>query len=174
LGRAREIAQELRHESNASIPPDPDVDVLGWSACFDAALQTTNLIVTSSTALEVVRQLELNQDANNLLRQVPFVGVITLIWNPGISKLRVFLCHLIRDIFGNPLHPTAVDPTWLTTNVVALAQAIYDERAFERMPILADALEDAGCTNDVVLAHCRGPGPHARGCWVVDLLLGKE
>ncbi|OWK45372.1 hypothetical protein FRUB_01703 [Fimbriiglobus ruber] len=62
----------------------------------------------------------------------------------------------------------------MTSNVVALACGIYQERAFDRMPILADALQDAGCDSDDILAHCRGDGPHVRGCWVVDLLLGKE
>ena len=80
----------------------------------------------------------------------------------------------LRDIFGNPFRPVALHPAWLTANVVDLARAIYDERAFERLPILADALMDAGCDEADVLAHCRGVGPHARGCWVVDLLLGKE
>src|SRR5262249_8908331 len=82
--------------------------------------------------------------------------------------------QLLHCIFGNPFRPVTLDPFWLTSNVVALAQAIYDERAFERMPILGDALEDAGCDDDDLLAHCRGAGPHVRGCWVVDLLLGKE
>jgi hypothetical protein len=81
---------------------------------------------------------------------------------------------LIRDIFGNPFRPVTLDPAWRTANAVALAQAIYDERAFERMPILGDALEDAGCDNDDILNHCREPGEHVRGCWVVDLLLGKS
>ena len=54
------------------------------------------------------------------------------------------------------------------------AQAIYDDRALERLPVLADALEEAGCTDAAILEHCRGPGPHVRGCWVIDLLLGKE
>ena len=58
--------------------------------------------------------------------------------------------------------------------MVQIAQAIYDDRAFDRMPILADALEDAGCTDRAILDHCRSEGPHVRGCWVVDLLLGKE
>lgn len=132
---------------------------------------------------------------------------------------------LVRDIFGNPFRPVAslrqhrvsfqgqTDlsyPSWLTWNdglVRKLAQTIYDERAFERIPILADALEEAGCTNEDILRHCRGykrcvqcpenredgcpycpdgwvedwwlrtPSPtpplHVRGCWVVDLLLGK-
>ena len=67
----------------------------------------------------------------------------------------------------------ALDPAWLTSDAVALARGIYDERAFDRMPILADALQDAGCVNDEVLTHCRGEVVHVRGCWVVDLLLGK-
>lgn len=61
-----------------------------------------------------------------------------------------------------------------TPKVKTLAQAIYDDRTFDRMPELADALAEAGCTNQDLLRHCRGPGPHVRGCWVVDLVLGKE
>ena len=80
---------------------------------------------------------------------------------------------LLRAIFGNPFRPVAVDPAWPTSDVVALAKGIYEERAFDRMPILADALQDAGCDNEDILSHCRGPGPHVRGCWVVDLVLGK-
>jgi hypothetical protein len=83
-------------------------------------------------------------------------------------------CRLVRDIFGNPFRPVTLDPAWQTGNVRALAQAIYDDRAFERMPILGDALEDAGCDNADVLSHCRQPGEHARGCWVVDLVLAKQ
>ena len=82
--------------------------------------------------------------------------------------------NLIRDIFGNPFRPVVFDPNWRTSTVVALARGIYDERAFDRLPILADALQDAGCVSDDILTHCRGPGPHVRGCWVVDLVLGKS
>jgi hypothetical protein len=81
---------------------------------------------------------------------------------------------LLRCIVGNPFRPVSLDPNWRTTTVLALAQGIYDERAFDRLPILADALQDAGCDNKEMLAHCRGEGPHARGCWVVDLVLGKQ
>ena len=84
-------------------------------------------------------------------------------------------CHaeFMRDIFGNPFRPVTADPAWLTSDVVALATSIYAEKAFDRLPILADALQDAGCDNADVLDHCRSDGPHVRGCWVVDLLLGK-
>ncbi|WP_439625559.1 hypothetical protein [Gemmata sp.] len=66
-----------------------------------------------------------------------------------------------------------MDAAWLTSDVLALATGIYEKRAFDLMPILADALQDAGCNSDDILNHCRGPGPHVRGCWVVDSVLGK-
>ena len=84
------------------------------------------------------------------------------------------LLALLRDVF-NPFRPVARAPAWLTSDVLALARGIYDEKAFDRMPILADALQDAGCNNDEVLTHCRDVSlPHVRGCWVVDLVLGKS
>jgi hypothetical protein len=88
-----------------------------------------------------------------------------------------FQCRLLRDINSNPFRPITIDPAWLAWNdgtVQKIAQAIYDERAFDRMPILADALEEAGCPNQDILTHCRSGGEHVRGCWVVDLLLGKS
>jgi hypothetical protein len=84
-------------------------------------------------------------------------------------------CDLLRDIFA-PFQSVALAPIWLSANdgaVRKLAASIYDEGAFAQLPILADALEDAGCDNAEVLAHCRSQGPHVRGCWVVDLILGK-
>ena len=81
---------------------------------------------------------------------------------------------LLRDIFGNPFRPVAFDPAWRSEAAVGIARGIYDDRAFERMPILADALQEAGCEHSDILAHCREPGVHVRGCWVVDLVLGKE
>jgi hypothetical protein len=81
---------------------------------------------------------------------------------------------LLRCLFGNPFRSNAIDPRWLTSTVVDLATAIYDQRVFDRMLILADVLADAGCDNAEMLAHCRSDGPHVKGCWVVDLLLGKE
>jgi hypothetical protein len=80
---------------------------------------------------------------------------------------------LFRDLLGNPFRPVAIDTSLLTSTVVSLADGIHADRAFDRLPILADALQDAGCDSAEVLDHCRGPGPHARGCWVVDLVLGK-
>jgi hypothetical protein len=81
--------------------------------------------------------------------------------------------QFVREVFGNPFRPIAIDPSWRTSTVVALAHGIYDERTFDRMPILADALQDAACDNDDVLNHIRGNGPHVLGCWALDALLGK-
>ncbi|WP_052562161.1 hypothetical protein [Gemmata sp. SH-PL17] len=81
---------------------------------------------------------------------------------------------VLRDIFGNPFRPVTLSPSSITSIAVALAAQMYESRDFSAMPILADALQDAGCDNDDILNHCRGPGPHVRGCWVVDLVLGKQ
>jgi hypothetical protein len=101
-------------------------------------------------------------------------------WDREFSRL----IAMLRDIFGNPFRPVSISPSILTWNdaiVVRLAQAAYEERHLpagtldtNRLAVLADALEEAGCTSEDILGHLRGPGPHVRGCWAVDLLLGKE
>ena len=84
-------------------------------------------------------------------------------------------CDLLREIFGNPLQPLAFSSSWRTSDVMLLANGIYEEKAFDRMPILADALQDAGCDAEELLTHLRDPhATHVRGCWALDLVLGKE
>lgn len=100
-------------------------------------------------------------------------------WESGehiqkFEEVNRFHADLVRDIFGNPFRPVPLDPRWISSIVRDLARTIYDERLWERMPILGDALMDAGCDNSEVIAHCQERGPHARGCWLVDLLLGRE
>jgi hypothetical protein len=119
---------------------------------------------------------------------VPLFMLKALDGSPSVLELRRSYADLLRDIAGKPTRtgrgrrmkrPTKPHPfpvlgdSHLTSDVIALARGSYEERAFDRMPILADALQDAGCDSDDILSHCRGPGPHARGCWVVDLILGK-
>ena len=94
-----------------------------------------------------------------------------------VNAMHPLFSHLLRDIFGNPFRPASINPSWLTWNdgaIGKIAEGIYDKRAFDRVPILADALEEAGCTDASILPHCRQPGEHARGCWVIDMLLGKS
>jgi len=84
------------------------------------------------------------------------------------------LADLLREIAGNPFRAIGVEPIWLTRPVTLIAQASYERQEFDRLPILADALEDAGCDNAEVLSHLRGPGPHVRGCWALEKLLLKS
>jgi hypothetical protein len=90
-----------------------------------------------------------------------------------LAPERVKQAAVLRDIVGNPFQPIALATAWKQWQgglVVALAQSVYEERAFDHLPILADALEEAGCDNQDILGHLRGPGPHTRGCWAVDLV----
>jgi hypothetical protein len=92
---------------------------------------------------------------------------------PAPGAERAAQAGLLRDILGNPCRPVVFSPAWGTDTVLALAGQMYESRDFGAMPILADALQDAGCDQADILNHCRCGGPHARGCWVVDLVLGK-
>jgi hypothetical protein len=97
-----------------------------------------------------------------------FLALLSL----GRAKLH---CLRIHDLFGNPFHSVTFSPSWRTDTALTLARQMYDSRDFGAMPILADALQDAGCDNEDVLNHCRDANAtHVRGCWVVDGVLGKE
>jgi hypothetical protein len=118
--------------------------------------------------------------ANNAALETPYVQsaadhlLAYVKSEPNGQRAEQLIATWLRDIFGNPFHPPTVDPAWQTGTVVSLAQTIYDDRAFDCLPILADALEEAGCTDPDILSHCRGQGPHVQGCFLLDLLLKKE
>ena len=109
------------------------------------------------------------------------IGYLSPEWLPATAEVRkaelAAQCALVRDLLGPLLfRAVAVEPAWLTANdgsARKLAQTIDAERAYDQLPVLADALEDAGCADAEVLGHLRSPGPHVRGCWVLDLLLGR-
>jgi hypothetical protein len=92
----------------------------------------------------------------------------------AVKAAGVAQAALLRDVIGNPFRPTAFDPAWRTPTVGKLAQAIYDGRAFDCLPILADALEEASCADADLLRHLRAKGLHVRGCWPLDLILNKK
>jgi hypothetical protein len=87
---------------------------------------------------------------------------------------KVTRSRLLHCIFGNPFRPASIKPPWLTTNIILQAQSIYDGRSFNCLPSLANSLDENGCDNKDMLSHCRSLEPHVRGCWVVDLALGKN
>jgi hypothetical protein len=90
------------------------------------------------------------------------------------AEERMAQAALLRDIVGNPFRRKVFKKTWRTPTVQRLTETTYHERAFDRIPILADALEEAGCTDTAILVHCREEGTHVLGCWVVDLILGNR
>jgi hypothetical protein len=132
---------------------------------------------------QVYKQQLTSEGQQKLERAEPFSQSEQKAWDEvkkvaetKLTEERSAQAQLIRCIY-NPFFSQTIGSAWLTwrdATVPKLAQTIYDERAFARLPILADALEEAGCADAAILDHCREPGPHVRGCWVVDLLLGKE
>jgi hypothetical protein len=96
--------------------------------------------------------------------------VAAFLWAPEV----IHPCRLVREIVGNPFRRGMDTARLRTSTVLSIAEGIYQDDAFERLPILADAVEEAGCTDTDLLQHCRPPGDHVRGCWVIDRLLGKE
>ncbi|QJW93189.1 hypothetical protein [Frigoriglobus tundricola] len=93
---------------------------------------------------------------------------------PATAEQARVMLGVVWDVVGNPFRPVAFEPTWRTDTVVSLARQVYESREFGALPILADALQDAGCDNSHVLTHCRHESGHVRGCWVLDGVLGKE
>lgn len=81
---------------------------------------------------------------------------------------------LLSDLIGNPFHPVSIAPRNMSRSVATLAQSIYEDRAFDRLPLLGDLLEGAGCEDPVIVGHCRSTLPHVRGCWCLDLVLNKQ
>jgi hypothetical protein len=149
---------------------DEDMDYAWWDACEanDDEVRRRQEIRDSllGAAFGVVYETEDLFDA-----------VITLCQAARLPSDRALLVEVVRDIIGNPFCPIEINPKWLDWNdgaVVKLAQSIYDLRAFDRMPMLADGLEDAGCDRADLMNHCRSGSPHVKGCRAVDLLLGKE
>jgi hypothetical protein len=141
----------------------------------DQALGAKNKRLMETIALEEVRKLEEPRQRSEL---DDFEAE-----ERRERAARKQLALVLREILGNPYKPPRFDPSWRTSTVQQLAQGIFDERAFNRLPILADALLDTDCDEEAVLRHCRGtelhvmetrePVQHVRGCWVIELILGR-
>lgn len=141
------------------------------SATADEVFQEWNLIVETSdrfmgdSTAAMIGVLDL---------ALPPIAPIECVLEFAKRELGSWEASILRCVFGNPFRAVSADPSWLTSTVTALAEGIYQDRAFDRLPILADALQDADCDNSDILTHCRSSGPHVRGCWAVDLLTGRK
>jgi hypothetical protein len=144
--------QELeRHRYPMTTPSD---NVRSWLAVAIQSLATSNL--NPSYVAWQVRTATQNETYRHARRGIPCRAQ----------------AELVREVVGNPFCPVAFDSQWRTDDTLGLARGIYEDRAFDRMPLLTDALMDAGCDDKAILAHCRSDEPHVRGCWLVDLVLG--
>jgi hypothetical protein len=151
LRRARQAVQALREELLRKSSADPGM----WLTLFTVQMAASENAVFGT--LEQARR--------------------SLAIAEGISSeaAQRYLHAPYWEVAGNPFRPGAFPPEWRTSTAVALAKQMYESRDFSAMPILADALQDAGCDNEDVLNHCRdSEQAHVRGCWVVDLVLGKS
>jgi hypothetical protein len=146
----RTLAQQFMNEYNARLAAVHGNWQVISTADLDAAYSMTLKVFPASVAFNVAKVAR------------------------DIAEEQSHQCCLLHCIFGNPFDTPIINSAWLSCDVNNLAQGIYAEGAFDRMPILGDALEEAGCANADILNHCRQPGEHVRGCWVVDLLLGKQ
>jgi hypothetical protein len=178
LDIAERYADALAEDGLLSEANDLITDIIEWEARNDAnSLRSRTADVVLSAIQCPPEEYIASEGVAEIAERSIWPNLEVWNVNPdAIAGGRVestHLAQLVRCIAGNPFRPVEVDPSWLTSTVVALASGVYDDRAFDRLPILADALMDAGCDNADVLSHCRSDGPHARGCWVVDLLLGK-
>jgi hypothetical protein len=136
--------------------------------CSRAAVQKSTASALTRSQMrpdQPHRMLDLCGDGSGVNFDVPQPS-------PATDELQA-QANLLRDIFGNPFHPVIIDPSWQSNNVLELARNIYQEKAFDGIPVLADALEESGCNGTQLLDHCRQPKSHVRGCWAIDLILGK-
>jgi hypothetical protein len=140
------------------------------TACVSASNWNYDLGPGERAVVQAAEYATARQDLVGLCHPA-VMQVLTLTENDASQPLS----NILRDIFGNPFRPVIFDAEWRTSTAVTLARQMYDNRDFNAMTILADALQDAGCDDEVILNHCHYPEwMHVRGCWVVDLVLGKE
>lgn len=168
----RAAALRLAHDASS------DIDAAHWNGDWDS-LKVPSLPAASAAYLTLVegdtqfdRHTPYLPDADQVAldckRAIGLAGGPAAVQAENVAQVAMF-----HDIMGNPFRPVHVGRSSLTEEVIQLALSIDSERRFDRLPGLAEALERAGCKNREILDHCRKRGPHVRGCWVVDLLLGK-
>jgi hypothetical protein len=156
---------------NVSAALGRHADSASWAAYWAASRNVADCVWNASTA-----------SAEALTRAAveaaPAGAELVATWDAARAAVAGEQTAYLRDLFGPLLfRPARLDPSalaWSGATVVRLARAVYEGGRFHDLPILADALLDAGADEEAVLAHCRSPGPHVRGCWVLDLILGKE
>jgi hypothetical protein len=184
--RSKAFIRTLEQYAEGAISEE-ELDRIGYQTIIES--NTDNLRILPKEALSA-EQLPISYAWDALIAAIGPTGKRDFpseVWNMGFSAGTAtgqpeaeWQVHavLLHDVIGNPFHPSPPLPaavlTWNDGTVRRIAEGIYEEKAFDRLPILADALLDAGCNDEQLIQHCRSPGPHIRGCWALDLILGKN
>jgi len=166
---AESFADNIADKHDFAVARETAAEALQWAKKKPAAEPLAQELAIAAASAAHASTLESPTDAARFAAQHTAMA--------GQEDVTALYCWLFRDVMGNPFRPVSLDPSWLhwqDRGVQRLARAIYEARRFNDLPVLADALAAAGCGNAAVLAHCREPGDHVRGCWVVDLLLGRK
>jgi hypothetical protein len=171
IEKLERVADELATENELYEATRTAYDVVEWEARHDMSSSRYH-------AAEVVLAAA-SYPTEEYTAISAFVECAEADCGPGDGTIRRRLYEafagLVREMVGNPFRSVTFNPDWRTTDVMLLAQRIYESREFGAMPILADALQDAGCDSDDILDHMRDTtAPHVRGCWALDLVLGKS
>jgi hypothetical protein len=175
LATAAELADAYRVTEEAALRGSKDATAGPlWLASFMSGPPDTiaSAFAEDPDALAILASAATMEDAT-------MVAVIQFCipWAKVLGLLPSTMASILRDILHPPYRSVLIKASWRAWNAGitrTLAQAIYQDRVFQNLPILADALEEAGCTDADILNHCRQPGEHVRGCWVLDALLGKS
>lgn len=164
LNQARQDARTAHGAAQQVVSdiPRTAVNLASWTAAYTAA-----------EAANAAQQIAA-EDAFQATAAVADTTAFASSGDEAGTEEQAMQAVLLRDVFGNPFRPVAISSSWLTPTVLGVAASIYEQGAFDRMPVLADGLEEAGCNDAVILDHCRGTGPHVRGCWLLDSLLKKQ
>lgn len=168
----QELALRMRATAQAQETARRPVPERDWEAYYSAYRAATASDAVALVARPTMRPAAL---AESVLQAFDLaVQALTVGRTVKDTYPRVHAAHAaaVRCVFGNPFQPIEFDPSWRTESVVGLTHGILADQAFDRLPVLADALEDAGCADAAVLGHLRGGGVHVRGCWCVDGVLG--
>jgi hypothetical protein len=168
------VGADLAHQ--AIVLPQGLFDLTDIQTARDAhGAVDSDLVVQAASAVLNATWLETELQATGYSHLDNAIDVANLAsyCAPNQELEKIAQASLLRDIFDNPFRPVSFNPSWLTSTVTTLARQMYDSRDFSPMPILADALQDAGCELEEILNHCRGEVDHVRGCWAVDLILGR-
>jgi hypothetical protein len=146
-------------------------------SALENALSHPNRIAGIRTATMASYATWAAQEAAEATAYAVFSVKSSDLWKSAFIAEQAAQAGLLRCVFGNPFRPARIEPSWLrwcSCLLVSMARQMYDSRDFTDMPVLADALEEAGCQDQDILGHCRSGGEHVRGCWVIDLLLGRS